>query len=120
MVDWKFESIRNWPDIMDFVRKIFVLCRGLPLDESNGLTRQMKNAAMNVPVNIAAGRAYKDKKEFSKFLIEARMHLYKTVVCLKLASDLEYIPGKESATLQEDAEQILKLLNGMIRYLEKS
>ena len=61
----------------------------------------------------------KSKKEYVQFLYTAKASLAESKYQLILAKDLEYLDPKVYKTLLISANEIGKMINGLINYLKK-
>ena len=51
----RFEQLIAWHKAHAFVLDIYQLTRGFPRQEMDGMTSQLRRAAISVPANIAEG-----------------------------------------------------------------
>lgn len=112
-----FTDLIAWQKAHAFVLKIYQCTRHFPADERYGLVSQMRRAAVSITSNIAEGfgrRTNPDKRQFYTIaggsITEVQSQLY-------IARDLDLIQAAESAELHNDAENVYKLVNGLISYV---
>lgn len=101
------------------VLEIYSITRNFPKDELFGLTSQIRRAAVSVPSNIIEGKARGSNKEFKRFLLVARGSLEETKYQLLLSKDLSYINDDKYKEVLILAEEVGRLLNGLIVSIEK-
>jgi len=99
--------------------QIYKDTKGFPKEEMYGLTSQIRRAAVSVPSNIAEGKARGSRKENERFLLIARGSLEELKYQVLLARDLGYLEKEKYQKLSELAEDVSKMLNGLIKSLRK-
>ncbi len=85
-----------------------------------GLTSQTKRAAVSIPANIAEGLGRQYKKDTLQFLHVSRGSIYELETLLNIAVMVEILKEDSFKKLLPLFDDILKLLNGLIIYMEKS
>lgn len=78
------------------------------------LIEQLESAATSVAMNIAEGKGRYSKKEFRHFLYIARGSLYETIALLQILLKLRWIDHESYQNIYADAEEISKMLSGLI------
>jgi len=78
------------------------------------LIEQLESAAASVAMNIAEGKGRYSKKEFRHYLYIARGSLYETIALLQILLKLQWIDPKSYQKIYADAEEISKMLSGLI------
>lgn len=91
-----------------------------PKEELYGLISQTKRAAVSIPSNIAEGMGRQYKKDTIQFLHVARGSVYELETLLNIAVMVEIMDEKTFAGFVPRIEKTLKLLNGLVNYLERS
>lgn len=76
----------------------------------------MRRAAISIPSNIAEGAARKSDKEFVQFLYIALGSAVELDTQLIISSNLGYVDNDEFKHLQQQLDEIGKMLNGLIAY----
>lgn len=114
-----FEKLWVWQKAYKLMQKIHAFCRTLPKDERFRLRDQIERCSSSVCDNIAEGYTtyyYQDKiKGFNiarKEAGETQNHI------LKLAGK-NYLDRKRSQKWVEEYEEVLKGINGFIRYIRE-
>ena len=113
-----FEDLEAWQVSHNFVLEIYKTTKLFPKDELYCLTSQLRRAALSITSNIAEGFSRYHYKDKVRFYYNARGSLSEVRNCLILSKDLGYIKGK-SKVLLDKTERVLKLINGLIRSIEK-
>jgi four helix bundle protein len=79
-----------------------------------GLTRQVREAAVSVPSNIAEGKGRQTKRDYAQFLYRARGSLLEVETQLEVGRNLGYIEESTFVALFEQAAEVGRILNGLI------
>ena len=87
------------------------------MEETYGLTGQMRRAAVSVPANIAEGQGRRLSGEFQQFLGNARGSLFELDTHLEIALHLNYINTEQHQSVQEKIHEVGRLINGLLRSL---
>jgi four helix bundle protein len=95
--------------------EIYKATRAFPKEEVFGLTSQMRRAAVSVPSNIVEGCARQSKAEFVRILDIAFGSGRELAYQMSLASRLKYMTEEDSQQLESIANEMLKVLSGLIK-----
>ncbi|WP_078429767.1 four helix bundle protein [Alkalihalobacterium alkalinitrilicum] len=106
-----------WQKSHQLVLNVYKITKDFPKDEQYGLTSQIRRAAVSVPSNIVEGKARGSNKEYKRFLLIARGSLEEVKYQMLLAKELKYINIEDYEELSKRANEIGKMLNGIIRSL---
>nr|WP_255567880.1 four helix bundle protein [Brevundimonas sp. PAMC22021] len=104
---------------MIWVEAVYAATRPWPSDEKFGLTSQLRRAALSVPSNIAEGCARRSTAEFLSFLAISRGSLAEAETQLILGGRLGYLEEGASNALLDGADEISRMLAGLITKLEE-
>ena len=115
----QYKDLVAWQRAMDLVAAIYRLTASLPDAEKYGLVSQLRRAAVSVPSNMAEGQGRVSPGEFRQFLGHARGSQYELETQLLLARDLGMIDGSKLDGLLTKANEVGKLLNGLLRSLDR-
>lgn len=88
-----------------------------PREDQWGLGRQTKEAAASVPANIAEGYGRGSRKEYVQFLHIAHGSLCELESHLLLARSLSLAPAATIDGLVESADEVARMLKGLIASL---
>jgi four helix bundle protein len=92
----------------------------LPNEEKWGLAIQIKRSVTSISANIAEGYGRYYYQDNIRFCYNARGSLEETISHIILVSELGLIPADVKSDFIEDADILLKQINGYIAYLRKS
>ena len=109
-----YRELIAWRKAMKFVTEIYEATQRFPSEERYGLTNQLRRASVSVPSNIAEGQARFSQKEFHHFLSQARGSLVEIETQLLIARSLNYLQPTKADILLEAAEELGRILNGLI------
>lgn len=105
-----------WKKSIDFVTKLYKETVDFPKQEAYGITNQIRRAAISIPSNIAEGAARDSNKEYIRFLYIALGSIAEIETQLIIANNLHYFDDKAFKELEEDRDEIARMLYGLIRY----
>jgi four helix bundle protein len=82
------------------------------------MIEQLEAACTSVALNISEGKGRYSKKEFKQYLYIARGSLYETVTMLQIFIKLNWIEKDKHIRLYNEAQEINKMLSGLINSLQ--
>lgn len=106
-----FEDLAVWQRCRGLRKKISALVRDFPKRDQFRLVDQMIRASRSVTANIAEGYGRYHYQENIQFCRQARGSLYELLDHFTVALDEEF---------QAEIFELVKLLNGYIKYLQKA
>lgn len=116
-----FEELDVWHKAIEFAQEVIKLTSNLKTDKKHfRLVEQVEAAASSVSMNIAEGKGRYSKKEFVQFLYIARGSLYETVTLLTIFCKNDWMTEEELNRVKIFAEEITKMLSGLIRSVKFS
>ena len=113
MKTMSYQDLVVWQKSMDLVEGVYRLSESFPLEETYGLTNQVRRASVSVPSNIAEGHARKSTAEFKRFLSIAQGSLAETGTQLLLSGRLSYASESEIEPLLGLSTEISKMLSSL-------
>lgn len=113
-----FTKLEAWKQAYEFALKVYKLTDAFPKKEEYRMTSQICRAALSIPSNIAEGKARNSINEYIQYLYIARGSLEEVKCQLMFARDLEYISDDIYNEYREEAENVSKLLMGLIKGLK--
>ncbi len=115
-----FEELVVWQEARKFRKEISMLTKSFPAEEKYKLIDQLKRSSRSITANIAEGYGRYHFQENVQFCRQARGSLTETLDHLICALDEEYIAETTLQEFRTMYENVLKLLNGYIAYLQKA
>ena len=114
-----YRDLLVWQKSVTWVEAIYAATRAWPQDERFGLISQVRRAAVSVPTNIAEGCARRSTGDFVRFLSIARGSLAEVETQLIIATRLGYLDPAAETSLLEAADELSRMLAGLIAKLEE-
>ena len=111
-----FQDFDVWNKAHYLTLNIYKITQTYPENERYGLTSQIRRSSVSICANIAEGYT-KSTREFARFLEIARASLEETKYHLILSKDLTYINDNKFEELYLTADQIGRMLYGLIKKL---
>jgi four helix bundle protein len=112
-----FEKLDVYQKGLAFVNAIISITEELPRNKYF-LIEQLRRAALSIPLNIAEGNGRWHKKERRNFFAIARGSCSECVPILQLLQDNGLIDTNTQEMLKSDADNIAKMLTGLIKSQE--
>jgi len=113
-----FRDLIVWQRSLQLVKSVYEDTKEFPKEEIFGLKMQIRRCATSVPSNIAEGYGRQHTSEYVRFLQIARGSLFELITQLELALNLGYM--QDITSLQNECDEIAKMLNSLIRKLSES
>ena len=114
-----FRDLDVWEKGRELRKEIWTLCKKFPSEEKFRLSDQMIRASRSVTANIAEGYGRFHYQENIQFCRQSRGSAYEMIDHITVAVDCEYIDNEQEQYYINKVEEIIKLLNGYIKYLKK-
>lgn len=117
-------EVKSYRDLLVWQKAIALTCltyevtAELPADERFGLISQARRACVSVPANIAEGHRRSSTKDFLRFLSFAAGSLAELETLIEIASRLYSIRTNQLERLQEQADELGKMLRSLQQRLE--
>jgi len=113
-----FSKIKVWEKAHHFTLQVYRITKNFPSDERFGLTAQLRRAAASVPTNIAEGCGRDSELDFARFMSIAAGSASEAEYQLLLACDLNYIQVETYKELNQQVNELKKMLNSFIKKLK--
>ncbi|HEV7921561.1 MAG TPA: four helix bundle protein [Thermoanaerobaculia bacterium] len=114
MTEYGFRSLVAWQKAMDFVDAVYEFSESFPASEKYGLTRQIRQAAISIPSNIAEGRGRGTPRDYGAFVLRGRGSLYEVETQALIASRRGFASTKDTDKLLELSAEACRIINGLI------
>lgn len=116
----KVQDLLAYQRSFDLAMKIFELSKEFPKEEKYSLTDQIRRSSRSVTANLSeAYRKRRYPKHFVSKLTDSDAENGETQTWLEFAYACEYITEKKFKILNNDSEEVARLLNFMILNPEK-
>ena len=116
----KFEDIEAWQKARKLVKEVYRVCRIESYKRDYNLVEQAKRVSVSIMANISEGFARRTNKEFINFLGMAHASAAELQSHLYVALDQKYISEEDFKILYSLAEEVSKMIQGLITYLKNS
>ncbi len=113
-----FEDLEIYKKARAFRKKIYELIKRLPPEEKYNLDPQMRKAVVSITNNIAEGHGRYHYQENIQFCRQSRGSLEEIIDDLNVCLDEDYFSEDYISKLKNEGFQLLKDLNGYIKYLK--
>ncbi len=113
-----YRDLVVWQKAMALVTEVYRLSRQFPKEEVYGLMAQMRRGAVSIPSNVAEGYGRNSTPDYVRFLRMAAGSLYELQTQMEVAVNLEYVRAEVVSSLYEHADEISRMLGGLIGRLD--
>ncbi len=115
-----FRKLSVWQKSHQLTLAVYRASVEFPQHELYGLTSQIRRSSASIPANIAEGAGREGDKEFARYLTVASGSACETEYHLLLAKDLGYLEERTYEELDDQVQEIKRMLTGFIRRLKKA
>jgi four helix bundle protein len=109
-----YRDVVAWQKAMELVSEVYRVSDNFPRREMYGLARQVRDAAVSVPSNIAEGKGRQTKRDYVQFLYRARGSLLEAQTQLEVARNLQFLDADTFDRIFSQACEAGRVLNGLI------
>ncbi len=95
------------------------MSQNFPKGETFGLTSQLRRAIVSVSLNIAEGYGRHSTQSYIQFLRIARGSVMESETCIIISENLGYITNIQTLEGKRKIEEVLILLNSLIKSLNE-
>ena len=114
-----FYQLDAWKEAHKLVVKIYQITKTFPKEEKYSLIDQVRRSASSVTANIAEGFGRFHFANKIRFYHQARGSLKETQNFIFLSKDLNYLKPQTAKNLWNQSKTCEKLINGLIRSINK-
>ena len=115
-----YQKLDAWKASMKLTKTVYTFTKDFPKEELYGLSSQIKRAAVSIPANIAEGMGRQYKKDTIQFLHIASGSAYELETLFHMAVEINILADQNFKQFLILIDDSIKLLNGLINYLEKA
>ena len=115
-----FRDLLVWQKAMDLAVRCYAVSRRMPRDEQGVLGYQIRKCAVSMPSNIAEGKARQSTAIYMNHLWIAHGSGAELETQLELGARVKVVSEKEATALISDAQEIGRMLKGLVASLERS
>ncbi|MCX6134924.1 MAG: four helix bundle protein [Ignavibacteriales bacterium] len=114
-----YRDLIVWQKSIALTKMVYLRTQKFPKTELYGLTSQMRRASVSIACNIAEGQARNTTGEFKQFLGISKGSLAELETLITIAKEMNFLEDMESKDLSASCEEVSKLLNGLLKALNK-
>ena len=114
-----FRDLVVWQKAMALAERGYRCSKQLPRDDQLVLGHQIRKSCVSVPSNIAEGFGRHSTAEYIHHLRFSKGSVNELQTQLELARRLRVVPESDTAVMISDAEEIGRMLNGLIDSLRR-
>ena len=115
-----FKQLQVWQKAHRFVLEVYRHTKSFPADERYGLVAQVRRASVSIASNIAEGAGREGERELARYLSMAAGSASEAEYQLLLAHDLGYLSAELHRDLDEQVNEIKRMLNSFLRTLAEA
>jgi four helix bundle protein len=115
-----FRELLVWQRAMDLAERCYRLSRRFPREDQWSLGQQIRRSVISVPANIAEGYGRHSTPEYIHHLRFSKGSSNELQTQLDLARRVGIVTPEEAAALVADAEEVGRMLHGLIESLQRS
>ncbi len=112
-----FRELKVWEKAHRLTLQVYRITKKFPSDERFGLTVQLRRAAASVPTNISESCGRDSERELARFMSIAAGSASEVEYQMLLACDLNYIQDETYRELNQQVNEVKRMLNSFIRKL---
>jgi four helix bundle protein len=112
-----FEDLECYKLSREFRKSMYAVTRRLPDFEKFELASQIRRASVSLTNNISEGHGRFHFLDQIKFMLQARGSLQELIDDVNVCEDEQYLVAEEISRLKAQGWEVLKLLNGYLRWL---
>jgi four helix bundle protein len=116
----KFEELESWKKARKLTNTVYEATGRGSFKLDFGLKDQIRRASISILSNIAEGFERSGDKEFLQFLAMAKGSCGEVRAQLYIAVDQRYLSQALFEKLSNNADEIGRLISGLMKYLSKS
>jgi four helix bundle protein len=114
-----FRDLSVWRKSMELAEQCYLLTKRFPAEDRFALGRQIRKSGISTPSNIAEGFGRHYSQEYIRFLRIAKGSDNELQTQLELSHRIRIVSEQQAATLIADAEEVGRMLHGLIGSLER-
>lgn len=115
----KFEDLVAWQKARELARSIYAATRQEAFARDYGLCGQIQRASVSIMSNIVEGFERTSTADFHHYLVMAKASCAEVRSQLYLALDIGYITEPEFGRLQDQAQEVARLIGGLRVSIER-
>ena len=115
-----FRDLQVWQKSMDLAVRCYRTAQRLPKQEQMVLGYQLRKSSVSLPSNIAEGFSRHSTAHYIQHLWTAHGSGGELETQLELGTRLDLVVPREAELLIADAQEVGKMINGLVSSLERN
>jgi four helix bundle protein len=115
-----FRDLFVWQKAMDLAVRCCRTAQRLPKSEQMVLGYQLRKSSVSMPSNVAEGFSRHSTPHYIQHLWTAHASGAELETQVEIGSRLELFTEKEAEILIRDAQEVGRMINGLVRSLERA
>jgi four helix bundle protein len=115
-----FRDLLVWQKSMDLAVRCYRAAQGLPKSEQQVLGYQIRKSSVSMPSNVAEGVSRRSTAHYIQHLWTAHASGAELETQVEVGQRVELFTGQQADALIRDAQEIGRMINGLVRSLERS
>ncbi|HEY1306161.1 MAG TPA: four helix bundle protein [Vicinamibacterales bacterium] len=115
-----FRELFVWQKSMDLAVRTYRVAQHLPRDDRPVLGYQLRKSSLSMPSNIAEGFSRHSTPHYIQHLWTAHASGAELETQIELGQRLDLIVATQADLLIRDAQEIARMINGLVGSLERS
>jgi len=115
-----FRDLLVWQKSMDLAVRCYTAAQRLPKAEQMVLGYQIRKSAVSMPSNVAEGFSRHSTAFYIQHLWTSHASGAELESQIEIGSRLELIPTANAEILVADAQEVGRMINGLVRSLERT
>ena len=113
-----FKQLKVYQKSHEFTLAVYKVTKAFPISEQYALVSQLTRASASIGANISEGCGRKTPKDFANFLHTSLGSAKECENHLLLSKDLGYLKENEFTELNNQIQEVEKMLNGLIKQVQ--
>jgi four helix bundle protein len=115
-----FRDLLVWQKSMDLCVRTYKFARRLPKDEQMVMGFQLRKSSVSMPSNIAEGFSRHSTAHYIQHLWTSHGSGAELETQIEIANRVELVRPEEAAILIADAQEVGRMINGLVGSLERA
>src|SRR5687768_11985020 len=114
----KHSELKVWQKSVDLAVNLYLATRSFPKSEIYGLRSQMRRCVVSIGSNIAEGEGRASRRDTFHFLSVAQGSLRELQTQVEIAKRLSFLTGETAGCLDDQIEEVSRMVTGLMRYVK--
>jgi four helix bundle protein len=115
-----FRDLFVWQKSMDLAVRCYRAAQSLPKSEQSVLGYQVRKSSVSIPSNVAEGHSRHSTPHYIQHLWTAHASGAELETQVEVGRRVDLFTEREAEALIRDAQEVGRMINGLVRSLERS